>query len=228
MKSYMKKLGTIALLKEMQSRRKYSAGKGTQAGGPKGPNNGKTASTSPPAHPICPIRMLVIRGPHNCGKTSSISNAFYRLIHLFTPVGVGQTHPHQGLNVEFFYFSRHPHQELTAIFKFDKYTNKKLFNQKFCCIRKLGVATRGDNAGQLQDTLDLFMREGCDAVIIACSYTPIGIGQAVWTNTVWPHPLTQRAIQLGNLTVFDYQAAPANANINGINHLRGTGIIQWV
>jgi hypothetical protein len=172
--------------------------------------------------------MLVIRGPANCGKSSSISNAFYRLINRFIPIGANGNHPQRGLKVEYFHYSRHPHKELTAIIEFDKNTNNQLFKGTHRPIKKLGIATRGDIAAQVQDTLDLFRNEGCDAVIIACRYSQKGKGRLLWNNTVWPHPLTQHAVQLGTLRTFDFQVASQGANLGLINHTRGTRIVGWV
>jgi hypothetical protein len=222
-KNYMKRIAKAALQKKILS---TFAGPGTQknhSGRPNGP------IAAPPVPVVNhPFRMLVIRGPKNCGKTSSISNAFYRLINRFIPIGANGKHPLRGLKVEFFHYSNHPHKELTAIIEFNKNTNNQLFKGTHRPIKKLGIATRGDTVAQVQDTLDLFRNEGCDAVIIACRYTPNGNGQNIWNRVVLPHPLTKLALQLGTLRVFDFQAAPQGANFGAINHARGTRIVGWV
>jgi len=173
-------------------------------------------------------RVLAIRGIASCGKTSSINFAFHKLVHRFTPTNPRRLHPPRGLEVEFFFITQKT-KELTAIITFNNAINPGKFHGSPKPIKKLGIATRGDTRDVINDTLDLFQNQACDAVIVACRYSKHGNGFRLWRNTFLQHSLIQSSIINNNFTCLEFSIATGpNINIDTINDARASVISNWV
>lgn len=176
-----------------------------------------------PKHP----RVLAIRGPSNSGKSSSIYLALHNLIHRLTPTYPGNPHPPQGLKTEFFYMGTVDNKEVTAILTIDYCIYKANASVEPDRIGKLGIATRGDNEDVINDTLNLFFWERCDAVIVACRTKTKQKSKDQWNGTFMQHPFIQSAFKNNRLTCFEFSKAKPSKH-DEVNKKRAEKITKWV
>ena len=85
------------------------------------------------------MKIIVLNGKANCGKTSVLKKLYAKLV---ANSIVRQT-----------YFQQESLYDLSAIFEYD--------------VKKIGITTLGDGETELKNAFDIFIKEHCDLVVCA-------------------------------------------------------------